>query len=66
MIEIICLPSGDVAYADDPEAALMAAKTLCADDTAAMPLQGRERSVQFRVNGSLVRALRERDLWGAI
>lgn len=64
-IEVTCLPSGDVAYADDPEAALVAAKTLCADDAAALPILGRERSAEFRVDEILIRRVRERDLWSA-
>lgn len=64
MIEVTCLPSGDVAIALDPESAVFAAKTLCDDDALAFPIQGRERSVEFRVDGILVRAVRERDLWG--
>lgn len=66
MIEVRCYPSGDVAYADDPESALLAAVTLCADDRAAVPLLGRERSASFFVDGALVRGpVPERALWVA-
>lgn len=66
MIEVTVRPSGDVAEAECPESALLAAKTLCADDVAAVPILGRERSAEFRVDGVLIRVLRERDLWGAL
>lgn len=63
MIEVRCFPSGDRAEAECPESALVAALTLCADDFAARPLQGRNRSVMFLVEGKLVAECRERDLW---
>lgn len=65
MIEVTVRPSGDVATAECPESALLAAKTLCADDAAAVPILGRERHAEFRVDGVLIRTVRERDLWGA-
>lgn len=64
VIEVTCIPSGDVAHAEDPEAALAAARTLCADDAEHMPILGRERYAEFRVAGVLVRTVRERVLWG--
>lgn len=66
IIEVICHPSGDRAEADSPEAAIVAARTLCQDDSVACPYQGRDRTVTFVVNGRAVRTCRERDLWSAV
>ena len=65
MIEILCLPSGDTAEAADPESAIAAAKALCADDVAAMPIRGRDRSVVFTFPDGNCWSVRESDLWVA-
>ena len=54
MIEIRCIPSGDVAYAETPEEAVLAARQLCADDFAHMPVRGRSRACTFQAEGSPV------------
>jgi hypothetical protein len=65
MIEITCLPSGDTAEAADPEAALVAALALCADDAEAWPIRGRDRSVTFTFPDGNCWSVSERDLWVA-
>jgi hypothetical protein len=65
MIEVRCT-SGDTAWAEDPESAVVAAITLCDDDFKARPFYGTTRAVSFFVNGSLVRGpVAEAELWRA-
>lgn len=67
MIEVRCHPSGDIAWAEDPESALVAARTLCDDDFAAWSMNSRVRSVSFYVEGQLVRGpVAESDVWAAL
>lgn len=63
MIEITCYPCGSTAEADTPEAALLAARTLCADDAEHMNIRGRDRHVVFTFEDSHAWSARERDLW---
>jgi hypothetical protein len=63
MIDITCYPSGDRAEADSPEAAVVAARTLCQDDLDANPYRGRDRSVVFHFEDGTGFTVRERDLW---
>lgn len=48
----------DTAYAEDPEAAIVAARTLW--DEAFTGIQGTKRRVDFYVNGKLIRMLEHR------
>lgn len=66
LIEIRVFPSGDIAWAEDPESAIVAAKTLCEDDLVARPYLGRERSVAFFVDDVIVRHVPERELWKVV
>lgn len=54
MIEIEVFPSGDLAEAETPEAAILAARTMVADDLEANPIRGRMDviSVVFRHDGN--------------
>ncbi len=53
MIEVEC-SNGDIAEADDPASAIVAAKTLCEDAWRARPMHGHKPTVTFRVDGEVI------------
>lgn len=65
MIEVRVEETGDSAWAETPEAALLAATTICDDaGLARKRRQGDKRTVRFYVDDVMVgRPLNERSLW---
>lgn len=66
-IEVTCDQTGDTAYAYTPDAAVLAARTLCEDAYNANQWQGYKPTATFRVAGVVVRArVPQPALWAAL
>lgn len=67
MIEVTCTYTGDTAEADCSAAAVLAAKTLCADAAEAHGhIQGRMYTCRFVVDGAVVAVVPENQLWRVV